>query len=245
MQQYFAKLKNGNLFIIDEQDFHHIRDVMRFKDGTEVLVAYQQEVYLCRLVLGSTGCQAEIVEKLPRNPELRTPITLIYGMPKGDKFELVLQKATELGVARIVPLLCERSVVRLEDAKISKKMERWQKILKEASEQSHRSSIPELLEPIEDAEIGSYLSDLNLCGDETKCGQGTTALFELLQKQPRSISIIIGPEGGFSDNEFKVFKDLGFEGISLGNRILRSETAVLYLLSVLDFMLEQQGKSHA
>lgn len=244
MQQYFAKTLENDVFTLKESDFHHIINVMRFDNGSYILVGYQGSLYLCALIIDNGLCKARIIEKRASNSEFACEITLIYGLPKTEKFEMVLQKATELGVTRIVSFLSERSVVKLETAKISKKMERWEKIIKEAAEQSHRSEVPSLVLPIKESELSNYLSELNLCGDETKCGDGSGDLFSLLETKPCSISFIIGPEGGFSSREFQLFTKLGFKGISLGNRILRSETAVIYLLSIIGFMLENKGEKH-
>ncbi len=239
MQQYFSNILKDEYFVLSNEDLHHIKDVMRFKNKDNVLVAYQSELYLCELLFAEKSIMAKIIKKMNNKPELPTKITLIYGIPKGDKFEFVIQKATELGVSKIVPFECERAIVKIDDKKVDKKLERWNKIIKEAAEQSHRVEIPSICKPIHANELKDYLSELNICGSEEKCGEGSKKLFDLLIKTPKSISVIVGPEGGFSHQEFELFEKLEYKNVSFGNRILRSETACLYILSILGFVLEK------
>ncbi len=238
MQQYFSTKKQGEYLVISELDYHHIKNVMRFKSGDKIMVVFDSQLFNCELIFLEDSVLAKILSQVQHSPELKNKITLIYGIPKGDKFEFVLQKACELGVSTIVPFLSERTIVKIEDNKVEKKRERWQKIIKEAAEQSHRTTITEVIAPIKQNELVKYLSEVNICGSEQECGKGSTALFNILKEKPGSISVIVGPEGGFSHQEFEYFEELGFKGVSFGNRILRSETAALYIVSIIAFMLE-------
>ena len=179
----------------------------------------------------------EINYEIPSDSELPSDVTLFFALAKGDKIEFVIQKATELGVKRIVLLKTERSVVKFDDKSIEHKLERFNKIAKEASEQSHRVVIPEIVGPVDIRKIPSeYLSDINLLAYEKEAGS-TVNSFERLEKG-KSVSIMIGPEGGFSKEEVLLLQDK-FALISLGKRILRTETAAVYALSVIGYLLEK------
>lgn len=238
MQEYFAKDRKNNEFILSKQDEFHIEKVLRMKQGTHIVVTYMEEKYDC-VVSFSGGVKVNIVSKLDTNNELKVSITLIYGIPKKDKFELVIQKSCELGVNKIVPFIAKRSIPVLDEKNTSKKMERWNLIAKEACEQSKRNVEVEVVEPISLKEISNYKSDVNLLAYEDLNCNGSNHLYNILSGNPKSVTIVVGPEGGFDKSEVDFFNNNGFESISLGKRILRSETAPLYLLSVIGFMDER------
>ena len=159
-------------------------------------------------------------------------MSVSYTHLKGDKFELVLQKATELGVSRIVPLITRRCVVKSDKVKFSKKLIRYEKILKEATQQSRRNKVPEIVNVIKLNELKKYLGDYNLVAYEEKAkNDNDFALKECLnQLNPGDkITIIVGSEGGFDDEEISMMESMNITACSLGKRILRSETAPLYL----------------
>ena len=238
MQEYFAREKKSNEFILSNQDNFHIEKVLRMKQGSHIIVTYENEKYDC-VVSFSDGIKINIVSKLNINNELTINITLIYGLPKKDKFELVLQKGCELGVNKVVPFLAKRSIPILDDKNTKKKLERWKMIVKEACEQSKRNKEVEVVEPIKLEEILQYKSELNLVAYEDLSCEGSKHLYSLLEKCPSSITIVVGPEGGFDKKEIDFLNNNGFISVSLGKRILRSETAPLYLLSVIGFMNER------
>ena len=247
MQQYFGILKNNELIKLNLSDYHHIKDVMRLKDGNHIFVSFNKKMYKCALRYINDDIYGEVIEDIFRDSEIKNYVTLIYGMPKNEKFELVIQKSCELGIGRIVPFLCERSIIKLDDNKISSKMERWHKLLKEACEQSHRTTIPLIEKPISIKDLENYLSNINICGNENLKSKGTSELFKFLDSSINdndSLSILVGPEGGFSASEFDFFKKIGFMDFSFGHRILRSETAAIYILSVISFMLERNGDDY-
>ncbi len=163
-------------------------------------------------------------------------------LPKGDKFEFVLQKACELGVHHIIPLSSKRCVVKLTKDKFNKKLPRYQKILKEASEQSGRNRIPSIEEVKTIKELKPYLKDYNLVAyEETAKQHEHGELFHTLQqlKAGDQLLIIVGCEGGFDESEIQELNEMGVKCCSLGNRIfLRSETAPLYLMSVIGYSRE-------
>lgn len=238
MQEYFAKKKINNEFILSEQDNFHIEKVLRMRQGNHIVVTYDNEKYDC-VVSFSRGVKIDIVSKLDTNNELTTKVTLIYGIPKKDKFEMVIQKSCELGVYSIVPFLAKRSIPVIDDKNINKKLERWNMIAKEACEQSKRNSLVEVSAPINLNDILNYKSEINLIAYEDMSCDGCKHLYDLLSQNYENITIVVGPEGGFDSKEVEFLNNNGFISVSLGKRILRSETAPLYMLSVIGFMNER------
>lgn len=222
MQQYFIDKELSVNELVDLRDdiIYHLTKVLRSTNKTFRIADIKGNVFLANL----EGNKAKLVEKIDENNELECNITVIMSLIKQDKFELTLQKLTELGVKRIIPYNATRSVVK--ETKTEKKLSRYKKILTEASEQSHRNCVPEILPAINLNEIKNYLSDLNILAYENE--SNTCSNFK-----SKSITFIIGPEGGFDDKEINALIDLGFKSISLGKRILRAETAAIYLTSLI------------
>ena len=225
MQQYFYHdiLKVGDIIPLDKEILYHLKKVLR-KDENYIfrLVDKNEDVFYCKLI----DDNANILEKLNENNELDVDITVILSLIKNDKFELCIQKLTELGVNRIIPFNANRSIIKIKkDNKIS----RYQKIIKEASEQSHRNRIPIIENDIDLKDIKNYMSDLNIIAYEKEDSSHT----KINYSNYKSITIMIGPEGGFELNEIKLLNELGFINISLGKRILRAETAAIFLTSLI------------
>jgi len=241
MQRYFIDKEclNGPDIYIDDYNHKHMQKVMRYKNHDQVIcILPDSKTYLYEIIDIEKGYLKQ-VEPITEDHELDVGVTLIYGLPKNDKFEFVLQKATELGVKRIVPFLSKRSIIKTDIKTFEKKRERYTKILKEASEQSYRQIIPELTPLCLMKDLSHYLSDLNLVAYEESSRKGEHSQFyQSLQKDYRTITIIVGPEGGFDQKEIDEMKILGIQECSLGKRILRSETAPLYMLSVIGFSRE-------
>lgn len=223
MQQYFVnkKITTGDIVELDKDVLYHLIKVLR-KDNTYTFRVADSngDIYFANLI---NNYQCEIKECTNENNELDTDITCILSLIKNDKFELSLQKLVELGVKRIVPYKAVRSVVKVKD---NKKKERLEKIVKEASEQSHRNFIPEVCDFADLKDLKIYLSEANYI-----CYESDKNIVDI--NRSNSITYIIGPEGGFENNEYKKICDLGFESMSLGNRILRAETAAIYMTSVI------------
>ncbi len=243
MQRYFIKedLTNKQNLILSANDFHHLKNVMRSKNGDEITcIDINGQVYFGMIDDIDQGL-IKIIKKLDENNELDVEVTLIYALPKGDKFELVLQKATELGVSRIVPLLTQRCVVKTDKTKFTKKITRYEKILKEAAQQSRRNKIPQIVNVIKLNEISEYLGTYNLVAYEEKAKAGEhLVLKQCLDKLKANdkITIIVGSEGGFDQKEIELMESMGISACSLGKRILRSETAPLYMLSIIGYVRE-------
>ena len=237
MQRYFASLLDKEHIKLEQEDEHHLLHVMRMKKGDEIEVVANDTLFLCRID-NTNPLNIYIVHEIQSDVELKSDVTLLFALTKGDRIDLVVQKATELGVKKVALIQSERTVVKYEEKDIAKKCARFQKIMKEASEQSHRLVVPEL--------IGIYnlkklpqeaFSDLNYVAYE-KDANDVNGMFANFDKN-KSITILVGPEGGFSEDEVNALVKQGFIRTSLGKRILRAETAAIYALSVIGYLLER------
>ncbi|MEG0177464.1 16S rRNA (uracil(1498)-N(3))-methyltransferase [Anaerorhabdus sp.] len=239
MQQYFVQgeITVNSTFEFDKEQSHHIQDVLRMKEGTIVrLVNQQQDAGFAKIQYQNKQVMGTVYEVDPNNTEMKCKVTLCVGLIKKEKWDYLLQKCTELGVSCIVPFESSRTVVKAKDEKVSKKLERWNKIVQEASEQSKRNGIVTIVEPISFKDIKKYKQTLNCVAYEDAKYTGEK-LRDLL-KETSSVTLVIGPEGGFDQNEIDSLVKDGFHCISLGKRILRAETAATYALSAIDAIIE-------
>ncbi|MBQ3789819.1 MAG: 16S rRNA (uracil(1498)-N(3))-methyltransferase [Lachnospiraceae bacterium] len=234
--------------ILSGENFHHAVQVMRLHVGDEFSVYYTGETAEYRYGIEQIGPDAAIGRLYfvkESDVELPSRITVLQGLPKSDKMETVIQKTIELGAARVVPVTCHRSVMKLDDKKAASRKARWDKIAEAAAAQSHRAFIPEVDLPKSFAEavkIGAA-SDIRLIPYELAGGKGaqmedTRNLIRSI-RPGQSVSILIGPEGGFSEEEVQKAQEAGFVPVTLGHRILRTETAAMTVLSWLVLQLEQ------
>ena len=234
-------VKDGQV-IIRGGDVNHIRNVLRMKVGDDLLISDGQGTdYTCRIesigeeILCSVNCgEASITE-----PSCR--FYLFQGLPKADKLEHVIQKSVELGVYEIIPVEMSRSVVKYDDKKAQTRRERWQKIAEGAAKQSRRGIIPEVRPVMKFADAIKYAGDLDIIlmpYENFKDMTGTRKVLSEI-KPGMSVGIFVGPEGGIDEKEVERAQAQGARLISLGSRILRTETAPLMLLSVLTFAMEE------
>ena len=237
MQRYFASVNQDYTVSLSKEDEHHLLHVMRMKKGDEIEVVDQQKLYLSRID-SVNPLLISVIHEIASDVELNEDVTLLFALSKGDKNDLVLQKATELGVKKVALINTERTVVKYEAKDINKKIERFNRIMKEASEQCHRLIVPSLMGIFDLTNLPQEVfGDLNYVAYEKDANEIKEA-FKGLSKG-HSISILIGPEGGFSENEIAMLTKLGFMRTSLGKRILRAETAAIYALSVIGYLLEK------
>ncbi len=233
MQRYFAQKKNNNNFILNSDDLFHIKTVMRMIDGDLVEVVYQSKVYICRLEDVNNAVKVVIVEELEKVSKNDLEIVLAIPLVKEQKMDLILQKSTELGVNKIVPFIAERSIIKLKDDKEQNKINRWQKICKEASEQSKRVDIPIV------TNIKSLKDLVNFEGQKLVCStkKDVNNIKMFLQKRTYcdKLLLVIGPEGGLSEKEETYLVEHDFHQVTLGNRIMRVETVPLFLLSIINY----------
>ena len=237
MQRYFASLLDAEHIQLTKDDEHHLLHVMRMKKDDEIEAVANDKLYLCK-IKSVNPLDIYIVHELNSDVELPVDVTLLFALTKGDKIDLVVQKATELGVKNIALIQSERTVVKYDNKDIDKKIQRFQKIMKEASEQSHRLVVPSLLGIYNLKNLPQEVfSDINYVAYE-KDANDTDSIFSKVTKG-KSVTILIGPEGGFSEQEINRLMSLSFIRTSLGKRILRAETAAIYALSVLGYILEK------
>ena len=232
MQRYFVKEKNNNKFVLTDSDIHHIKKVMRCKNNDQIEVVYDNVVYLCNID-DIDSLTLSIIKNYKEDRELTIDLTIAVALVQEQKFDLILQKLTELGVTSIVPLKTERSIVKIDSSKAEKKKIRWETICKEASEQSHRTSIPTIHNIMTMKELLNNKKQLNLiCSLNDK----TEPLENYLTNNIQNILFVIGPEGGFSPKEENYLMENGFESTTLGKRILRVETAAIYVASIINYV---------
>ena len=249
MQRYFVNetINEGRFFISDD-DFHHIVRVMRMKVGDQIIcVDSHNKSAICQIVdITESEIVGEVVKWIEGSPELPINVTIVSGLPKGDKLEWIIQKGTELGAHQFIPFISGRSVVKWDEKKAGKKVERWQKIAKEAAEQSHRTILPEVRNPINLKSLLKLSEDFDYkliaFEEEAKLGEKailSKTLVEMIKGQ--SLMLVFGPEGGLSEHEVAILRDNGFLSCGLGPRILRTETAPLYALSAVSYHFELMG----
>ena len=237
MYNFFVTSENkkDNHYFITGDDYNHIKNVLRMTVGERFLVSCEDTSDLCEIEsIENNTIIVKIVEKNYQSTNLPIKIHLFQGLPKSDKLELIIQKAVELGVATITPVSMKRSIVKIDDKKKKSKQERWQAIATAAAKQSKRTSIPEVCEVLTYKEFISKAQELDLLLVPYECAEGMAATKNALQeiKGGINIGIIIGPEGGFEEKEIQEALSVGGKVISLGARILRTETAAITALAM-------------
>ncbi len=246
MQRYFldTPFNEEAEAIITGDDEKHITKVMRMKENDQVIAVSKGQAFIAAITaITETGVHIRKQnEPLPSN-EMPVNVTIACGLPKGDKLDLIVQKGTELGMVAMIPFDAERSIVKWDIKKVDKKVERLSKIAKEAAEQCHRTIIPQVNNPVSFAQLidASKDYDVLLFADEedAKTAEPNRIADRLKNVHPdQSILVVFGPEGGLSRKEAAVLLEAGFLSTALGKRILRTETAPLYLLSVMSYEFE-------
>ena len=247
MSKFFVKpeqIKNDNI-IIDGDDVNHILNVLRMKKDDEIQVCNQVtgENYKARIVQYSKNeIECKIEEKIGKSTESNVHITLFQGIPKFEKMELIIQKNTEVGVNNIVPVIMERTVVKLDEKVASKKLNKKKKIAEIAAKQSMRDIIPNVKSIIKTKEIDVDRYDVVLVAYENEEHNMLKAELKKLEsqnKQEYNIAIVIGPEGGISEKEIELLDEKNVKFVSLGKRILRTETAGLVMAGNILYELEK------
>lgn len=232
----------ANEACIEGDDVKHIRDVLRYKLNDEVNICDENGVkYISSIKnMEKEKISLNILEKCTTTSEPKTKITLFQGLPKSDKLELIIQKCTELGVSSVVPVNMDRSIVKIDEKNIDKKLERWNKIAQEASVQSGRQKVPTVEKPINIKNLIENISKYDILLLPYECEKECTlkAILRKLDDNYRNIAIIIGPEGGFSDEEIKLLNIPKVEKVTLGPRILRTETAGMATVAMILYELE-------
>lgn len=237
MYNFFtSNAKTGGKFFISGADFNHIKNVLRMKIGERFLVSYDGASHLCELeAFENESVVAKVIEENYQDTSLPIEIYLFQGLPKADKLELIIQKTVELGVHSIIPVEMKRSIVKLDEKKKDGKTARWQAIAESAAKQSKRTAIPTVQSAIsytKALEMSKGL-DVLLIPYESKNGMTDTVNALKQIKAGMKIGIIIGPEGGFDESEIQKAEEFSGKVISLGKRILRTETAAIATVTML------------
>ena len=243
MPKFFVKqsnIKDGHI-IIDGSDLNHIKNVFRFSIGDNLTLSdgNGMDYYVEILEQNSKYINSRIINRYPTNSEPCVNVTLYQGIPKSTKMDFIIQKTVELGVHEVVPVLCDRTVVKFStDKDVKKKVERWQKIASEASKQCGRGIIPNVRDVItlKEAVDESIKFDLSIIPYEK---EKINMLKNAIERNAKNVSVFIGPEGGFTTQEVEMSIKNNIVPVTLGNRILRAETASIYTMSVIMYELDQ------
>lgn len=233
-----------DLLRITGSEVNHIRNVLRMKPGEEISVSNGVDQKEYRYGIETIGddevlCRLRFVKE--NDVELPVKVLLFQGLPKGDKMDFIVQKAVEMGAAEIIPVEMKRSIVHLDDQKRAKRARRWQAIAEAAAQQSRRGIVPEVHMPMKMDKALTYArehSEVRLIPYELQPDDGSTKQIIEDLKPGESVSVFIGPEGGFEPDEVAAAKESGVRPISLGKRILRTETAAIAFLSWLIYRFE-------
>ncbi|MFJ5964815.1 16S rRNA (uracil(1498)-N(3))-methyltransferase [Bacillus sp. NPDC093026] len=250
MQRYFIDLtkeevKARGTIVITGEDVHHLSNVMRMKSGQEILCLTTDGFEAISTI--DTITKEEVICLLHgwtnQNRELPIQVTVASGLPKGDKLELIIQKGTELGANSFVPFQAARSITKLDQKKLQKKRARWEKIAKEAAEQSYRNVVPVVHPVFTFKELIQMVGEFDKCvvAYEESSKEGEQSRFSSLLQEMKSgqtLLLIFGPEGGLAEKEIEELETIGAVICGLGPRILRTETAPLYALSAISYQTE-------
>ena len=234
MQRYFAKNIENDKITLSNSDIHHIKNFMRMKENDMVEVVFDKKTYLCSL---DNNLELHNESVINEDKELPKEIIAIIGLVKEQKMDLILQKLTELGVSKIIPVNMERSIVKLDNNKEDKKLIRWNTICKEASEQSKRNTIPIITNVINFKDIINIEADLKLCCSVSEKDNMISKY--IANNNYNSISFVIGPEGGLTLKEENYLKENNYNLVSLGSLVFRMETACIYMASILNYEINK------
>lgn len=248
MQRFFVEPHQvdeaGRCIHITGSDVNHIKNVLRMKNGGELWISDGMEKeYHCSIEsLDEEEILLRILYVQEPDYELPSRIYLFQGLPKADKMELIVQKAVELGAYEIIPVETRRCVVKLDQKKAEKKVSRWQQISESAAKQSKRMLVPRIHPVMSFTDALEYSKELGVSLIPYELARGMKETKDILAAIPKgaSIGVFIGPEGGFDENEVNRAMEAGARPITLGRRILRTETAGLTALSILMFLLEEE-----
>lgn len=247
MRKFFVKENqiNNNVIEIVSEDVNHIKNVLRLDIGEKIKICDSDNKinYICEITqISKQNVICNILEKAQNEAEGNVELHIFQGLPKADKMELIIQKGTELGATKFIPVSFKRSIVKLSGKDELKKIDRWQKIAEVASKQSMRDMIPEVTTVMSVKELVKCIPeyDVFLLAYEMEKETYIKSILKNLDKKDRyKIAVAIGPEGGIDEEEVRILKNAGAKVISLGNRILRTETVALQVSSIIMYELEE------
>ncbi len=238
MFNFFANIheKIADGYRLSGTDYNHIKNVLRMNKGDKLLVSCEGKSDLCKIESFENDCvDVSVIEENYNNTELPIEIILFQALPKSDKMELIIQKTVELGVSKIFPVEMKHCVVKLDEKKKASKVARWQAISESAAKQSKRNVIPQIGDVLSFSQMLSFAQNLDLFIVPYENKEGMTATRKALEniKSGMKIGILIGPEGGFDVKEIEKATEAGGASVSLGKRILRTETAAITAVSLI------------
>lgn len=247
MYQFFVQTSQIHMaekrVFIEGSDYNHMKNVLRIRPGEEFNVSNGSDgkEYRCAVIsyeADSAICEIRFIKE--DQVELPSKVYLFQGLPKADKMELIIQKAVELGAYSVIPVETKRCVVKLDDKKAGSKIARWQSIAEAAAKQSKRGIIPKIEMPMAFRNAIDLATEMDMALIPYELAEGMEKTRQLIDsvKPGQSIAIFIGPEGGFEDSEIEYACSKGVEPVTLGRRILRTETAGFTILSWLMYRLE-------
>ena len=248
MRKFFVKNEkvNENKIEIVGSDVNHIKNVLRLKKGDQIQIGNQDTLdnYICEITkIEKSFVETKILEKCNKISEGNIELHIFQGLPKSDKMEWIIQKGTELGVSKFIPVAFKRSIVKLSGKEEVRRLERWQKIAEVAAKQSHRDLVPEIKNIISVKNICNLIAeyDIMLLTYEEEIENYIKNELLLLKntKENLRIAVVIGPEGGIEKEEVLLLKNAGAKVVSLGKRILRTETVALQVCSIIMYELEE------
>lgn len=248
MQKYFVNVDNirAGYVYFDKDDSYHIIKVMRMRINEKIIVSDNQKSYFASITeINNNYAIAKLMEENTKSNELPCKVTIAQGLLRKEKWEEVLQKLTQLGSYAALPVVMERSIVKLNDSKSANLTKRFTRIVKEASEQAQRNHMMLVSDPITFSELLKKKTEYDIClfaspREATSSNNFRKALENASGKQ---ILVVVGPESGISDKEERELIAKGFSPISLGPRILRTETAPLYIMSTISYELELRNNN--
>lgn len=246
MQKFFVEENQirDNKIIIAGTDVKHISNVLRMEKGEKIQICDKDTIknYIVKIEdIETDKIITNIVEELQTSIESNVEIDLYQGLPKADKMELIIQKTTEIGIYKIIPIDMVRCVVKLDEKDAKKKIERWQKIAEGAAKQSKRDIIPQVENKIKLKEVIDKIKDYDIfivAYEEETNRSLKTNLRDIKNKSNYKIGILVGPEGGIDSKEIEILKENGAKVVTLGKRILRTETAPIVMVGNIIYELE-------
>lgn len=233
MQRYFAKEYKDGSVSLNDSDVHHIKNVMRMVIGDLIEVVYDNKLYIYTITC-LEPLTLYLEKEMEEENKIGFDVAVAVALVKEQKMDLILQKLTELGVNTIIPVIMERSIVKLDKDKFDKKRVRWETICKEASEQSKRTSIPVITDMMTVKELSRVEADCKMVASTKEKSKMLNCYLQNVNNYAKII-MVIGPEGGISDREETILNENGFESVSFGNLIFRVETAAIYVASIFNF----------
>ena len=251
MRKFFVENKNiilsENKILIDGDDVNHIRNVLRLELGTKIKICDKENLknYVSEITkINTDNIECLILEEFESETEKNVELHIFQGLPKADKMELIIQKGTELGISKYVPVKLSRCIVKLDGKDEIKKIDRWQKISEAAAKQSGRDLVPEITNLKSIKEVSELIKEYDLflvAFEEEKENSIKNELLKIKDTLDNyKIAVLVGPEGGLQKDEVSYLEENGAKVITLGNRILRTETVAMYIASVIMYELEMK-----